>query len=95
MANIKSAKKRARQSEMSRQRNVGRRSAIKTAVRKVTDALSNGLEKTKVEPLLKEVAAQLSRAKSKGVIHANTASRKLSRLAKKVATTFRTEKSVK
>ena len=36
------------------------------------------------EELLGDVAAKLSRAKSKGIIHANTASRKLSRLAKRL-----------
>ncbi len=83
MANTSSAKKAAKQSEVRQERNTARRTAIKTAIKKVLAALSN--DASQAQDLLKDVAAQLSRAKSKGMIHANTASRKLSRLAKKVA----------
>ena len=85
MPNIKSAKKRAKQSEVRRQRNVARKSSIKTAVKKVMTALeaSSDIEETK--KLLREAEAQIERAKNKGVLHANTASRKISRLAKKVS----------
>ncbi len=83
MANIKSAKKRAIQAIARRQQNLARKTAIKTAIKKVQVALEN--EPEKAVELLKDVQAQLARAKSKDVVHANTASRKLSRLAKKVA----------
>ncbi len=84
MANTSSAKKAALQSEKRRKHNLARRTAIKTAVKKVIVALEEGQD---AQVLLADVAAKLARAKSKGVIHANTASRKLSRLAKRVAQT--------
>lgn len=83
MANTKSAKKSALQNETRRKRNLARRTAIKTAVKKVLIALEEG-ETSKTQDLLNDVAAKLARAESKGVMHKNTASRKLSRLAKRV-----------
>lgn len=84
MPNIKSAKKRAKQSEKRHACNVARKSAIKTAVRKVLDAIEEkNVEQAK--ELLKDVQAQFARAKSKGVFHRNTAARKVSNLAKRVA----------
>lgn len=85
MANTRSAKKNVKQNEKRRVVNLARRSAIKTAVKKVTTALDAGAERVTVEGLLKDVAAKLARAKSKDVMHANTASRTLSRLAKRAA----------
>lgn len=85
MANIKSAKKRALQAVKRRHKNLARKTAIKTAIKKVHAAIEAGDQPDKAEALLKDVQAQLARAKSKDVVHANTASRKLSRLAKKVA----------
>jgi small subunit ribosomal protein S20 len=86
MANTKSAKKSVKQNEKRRLKNLARRTAIKTSVKKVLVAVKEGQAYATAELLLKKVAAQLARAKSKKVMHANTASRKLSRLAKKVAT---------
>jgi small subunit ribosomal protein S20 len=83
MANTSSAKKAAKQSVLREERNLARKTAIKTAIKKVLAALST--DANQAQELLKDVAAQLSRAKSKRMIHANTASRKLSRLAQKVA----------
>ncbi len=85
MANIKSAKKRALQAVKRRQHNLARKTAIKTAIKKVHASLESGESSEKTLALLKDVQAQLGRAKGKDVLHANTASRKLSRLAKKVA----------
>lgn len=85
MANTASAKKAARQNAKRRFKNISRKSSIKTAIKKVLTAVE--AEKFNAEEanlLLRDVAAQLSRAKGKKLIHANTASRKLSRLAKKV-----------
>lgn len=85
MANIKSAKKRATQDEKRRISNLARKTAIKTAIKKVlieVEQESGDVQKSR--ELLKDVAAKLARAKSKGLIHANTASRKLSRLAKRI-----------
>lgn len=84
MPNIKSAKKRAVQTEKRRVRNLARRSAIKSAVKKVLAALE-GNDVANAKELLKDVTAKFARAKSKGLVHANTASRKVSRLALKVA----------
>lgn len=84
MANIKSAKKQAKQAEVKKNLNLARRSAIKTAIKKVQLAIDNKLDEAKTRQLLSDVAAKLYRARGKKVVHANTASRKLSRLAKQV-----------
>ena len=89
MANIKSAKKRAKQSEVKRQRNLARKSAVKTAVKKVLTSIAKGEKKEVTQQLLKDAEAKLARAKGKGLIHANAAARKVSRLAKKVAVATR------
>jgi small subunit ribosomal protein S20 len=91
MANTKSAKKNVRKSSKKRMANLSRRSAIKTAVKKVQVALEANAPKEQTVVLLQDVAARLSRAKSKGLIHKNTASRKLSRIAKRVANQYHTE----
>jgi small subunit ribosomal protein S20 len=94
MANIKSAKKQARQNEVARVRNLARTTSIKTAIKKVLMALEEGQDASKTQELLKVAQAQLARAKNKRVLHANTASRKISRLAKRVAAANReTQKS--
>jgi len=92
MANIKSAKKRAKQTIKRRLKNLNRATAVKSAVRKVEDALKDGEPKEKAVELLKAAEAQFARAKSKNVIHRNTAARKISVLAKKVSTTYKVEK---
>jgi len=89
MANIKSAKKRARQSEKKRIKNLNRKTAIKTAVKKVLVALEQGEEKEKALALLKEAEALFARAKCKKVVHKRTASRKISRLSKRVAAAYK------
>ena len=84
MANIKSAKKRAKTNEKRRQRSVARRSDIKTATKKVLTAL----EEQNVEQAKKHfriVESKVARAKGKKLFKPNTASRKISRLAKKIA----------
>jgi len=91
MANIKSAKKRARQTIKKREKNLDRKTAIKTAIRKVEDALKAGASKEETAELFKKAEAQLARAKNKHVLHANTSARKISRLAKKVAVAQKTK----
>lgn len=86
MANIKSAKKRARQSEKRRMKNLSRKTDVKTAVKKVMTAIEKGEPAEKVKELLRSAESKLSRAKTKGLMHAKTASRKISRLAKKAIT---------
>ncbi len=85
MANIKSAKKRAKQTIKKRQKNLRRKTALKTAVKKVLTAVEAGSDVKGAKVLLRDAEAQLSRAKGKRVIHRNTARRKISRLAKRVA----------
>jgi small subunit ribosomal protein S20 len=85
MANLKSAKKRAIQNIKRREKNLSRKTAIKTAIKKVVTALDQKLPAEQIQTLMRDAEAQLARAKNKGVLHANTVQRKISNLAKKVA----------
>lgn len=88
MPNITSAKKRVRQIAKRQVVNNARKSDIKTAIKKVLLALEGSdVEQAKV--LLREAESKISRARGKDVLHANTASRKVSRLAQKVAAAAR------
>jgi len=89
MANIKSAKKRAKQTEKKRVKNLNRRTAIKTAVKKVLEAIEKKEAKETTMQLLKDAEAQMARAKCKRVMHKRSASRKIGRLAKKVAAAYK------
>ncbi|QQR54161.1 30S ribosomal protein S20 [bacterium] len=84
MPRIKSAKKRVLVSEKRRKVNVARKSAIKTAVRKVLDAI-DAKKLEDAQSLLKIAESSIARAKGKGVMHKNMVARKISRLAKKVS----------
>lgn len=94
MANIKSSKKRARQMLGRRQKNLARKSSIKTAVKKVIDAIGAS-DHTASVALLKDAEAQMARAAGKRVLHSKTASRKIGRLAKKVAALGKTAQPAK
>ena len=83
MAHAKSAKKRIKTNEIRRQRNVARRSEIKTLTKKVLVAIADG-DTALAKDLLKVTEAKISRAQGKGLFKKNTAARKVSRLAKKV-----------
>lgn len=85
MANTKSAKKSALQNRARAQRNLARRTAIKTATKKVILAVEAGSSEQEIQALLKDVAAKLYRARGKNIIHQKTAARKLSRLSHHVA----------
>ena len=85
MANIKTAKKRAKQNKVKRQVNLARKTAIKTAVKNVLAALERDEDIETTKKLLKVAESKLARAKGKKVVHHNTAARKVGRLAKKVA----------
>ena len=84
MANLKASKKSTKTSEKKRVANVARRSAFKTAIRKVEDALKLQ-DPAEAKDLMKKAESVIARAKGKGVLKAHTASRKISKLAKKVA----------
>jgi small subunit ribosomal protein S20 len=83
MANTEQSKKRARQSEARYAVNKARRSRVRTFVRKVEEALAAG-DAAAAEEALKNAQPELMRGVSKGIMHKNTASRKVSRLASRV-----------
>lgn len=80
MANHKQALKRHRQNLKRNLRNRARRSMVKTAVRKAHEAFDAG-EKT-AEALLNQAISHIARARSKGLVHKNTAARRISKLTK-------------
>ena len=83
MANIKSAKKRILVNQTKADRNKAIKSGVKTAIKKVNVAIEAGDKVAANEALLAATTA-IDKAASKGVYHKNTASRKVSRLAKAV-----------
>ena len=83
MANSAQAKKRARQIERRTEVNKARRSRIRTYLKKVDEALDSG-DKGVAQQALKVVQPELMRGVSKGIMHKNTASRKMSRLSSRV-----------
>ena len=83
MANTSSAKKAARKIARRAAVNKMRRSRLRGFVRKVEEALAAG-DKTAAVEAFKSAEPELMRAATKGVLHSNTASRKVSRLAHRV-----------
>ncbi|WP_333821750.1 30S ribosomal protein S20 [Pinisolibacter sp.] len=83
MANTPSAKKAARKIARRTAVNKSRRSRVRTFLRKVEEAIASGDQAAAAEAL-KAAQPELQRAASKGVVHRNTASRKISRLAHRV-----------
>ncbi len=83
MANTASARKRIRQTARRTVRNQARKSRMRTFVKKVEVALASG-DKAQAAAALQAAQPELQRAAGKGVIHANTIARKISRLSKRV-----------
>ncbi|MCC3247048.1 30S ribosomal protein S20 [Methylocystis sp. WRRC1] len=83
MANTSSAKKAVRKIERRTAVNRARRSRMRTFVRKVEEALAAG-DATLASDALQNAVPEMMRAAQKGVIHKNTASRKVSRLTARV-----------
>jgi small subunit ribosomal protein S20 len=83
MANTPQSKKRARQIERRTDVNKARRSRIRTFIRKVEEAIASGNADAAKEAL-RIAQPELMRGVTKGVVHKNTASRKISRLAARV-----------
>ena len=83
MANTPQSKKRARQSERRYAVNKARRSRIRTFLRKVEEAIASG-DKDAAAAALKAAQPELMRGGTKGVVHKNTAARKMSRLSSRV-----------
>jgi small subunit ribosomal protein S20 len=83
MANTAQSKKRARQAEARQDVNKARRSRIRTFLRKVEEALTSG-NADAAATALAAAQPELMRGVTKGVLHKNTASRKMSRLTSRV-----------
>jgi len=83
MANHKSAEKRDRQAKIRRLRNRMNKSAMKTVVRQVEEALVAGSEE-QAKAALQVAIPMIYKTATKGTIHKKTASRKVSRLTKRV-----------
>ena len=83
MANTKSAKKATRVIERRTAVNKARRSRMRTSWRAVEEAIAAGDANTAAEAL-RAAESETMRAVSKGVVHKNLGSRKVSRLAKRV-----------
>lgn len=83
MANTSSAKKATRVSARKAVVNKNRISKIRTSVRKVEEAITGG-KKADAEAALKAATTEVMRGASKGVMHKNAASRKVSRLTHRV-----------
>lgn len=83
MANIKSAKKRAKQTIKKEKVNQARLSEIKTYAKNILKALDEKDVDT-AKNLFKVAETKIARAKGKGTLKGNTAARKISRLSKKI-----------
>jgi small subunit ribosomal protein S20 len=79
LANTASSEKRNRQTQKRRARNLGVRSALKSALKKAREAIGKGGPEAK--KAFDEAARVIYRTASKGVIHKNSAARKVARLA--------------
>ena len=79
MANTPSAKKAARKIARRTATNKARRSRVRTYLRQVEEAIASG-DQAAANDAFKVAQPEIMRAASKGVLHANTASRKVSRL---------------
>ena len=85
MANTASARKRIRQTVRRTERNQARKSRMRTFVKKVEAAIAGG-DKKVAAAAFKAAQPEMQRAAGKGVIHANTVARKLSRMAHRIKT---------
>jgi small subunit ribosomal protein S20 len=83
MAHHKSAKKRIRQIERRTEVRGARTSRIRTFVKKVETAIATG-DKTAAQAAFREAQPEIHRGVVRGILHRNTASRKLSRLSARI-----------
>ena len=83
MPNTKAAKKRLRQNEKRRMANKSIKSAVRSQIRKVREAIDSGDVET-AETEFRVAAKRLDRAGAKNIIHRNAASRTKSRLQKAI-----------
>ena len=83
MANTKSAKKAVRQTTRRTEINKTRRTRMRSSIRKVEEAIATGNQEA-ARAALKEAEPILASTAQKGVVHRKTASRKVSRLSRRV-----------
>jgi small subunit ribosomal protein S20 len=84
MANTVSAKKMARKIARRTEVNRNRRSRMRTFIRKVEEAIEAG-DRNAATAVLQAAEPEIMRAAQKGIVHKNTASRKVSRLAHRIS----------
>ncbi len=84
MANTPQARKRIRRNARRAEINGSRMSRIRTFVKKVEAAIEGG-DKETAQNALRDAQPELARGVARGVLHKNTASRKMSRLSKRVS----------
>jgi small subunit ribosomal protein S20 len=84
MANTPQAKKRIRRNARRAEVNGARVSRIRTFMKQVEAAIASG-DKEQAQAAIRKVQPELMRGVSKGVVHKNTAARKISRLSRRVA----------
>ena len=85
MAHSLQAKKRIRQTDRRSAVNRVRRSAIRTELRKVEEAIASG-DQSVAQSAFRQMQPQLMAGVSKGILQKNTVSRTLSRLSKRIKT---------
>ena len=83
MANIASARKRARQAEKRRVHNMSLRTAVRSAIKNVKKAVAAG-DKSAAERALQQSQGVIDRIAAKGVLHRNAANRNKSRLSRAI-----------
>ena len=84
MANTKSARKATRQIAKRTEINKARRTTLRSSMRKVEEAIASG-DRTAAAAALKAAEPVIMRAAQRGVVHKNNASRKVSRLSRRIA----------
>jgi small subunit ribosomal protein S20 len=84
MANTSSARKAARKIARRTEVNKARRSRMRSALRKVEEAIATG-DRGKAQDAMKQAEPALMRAARQGQVHKNTASRKVSRLTRQIS----------
>ena len=85
MANTSSARKMVRKIERRTARNRDQKTRMRTFIRRVDEAIAGG-DKAAAETALRAAQPVIARAGQKGLMHKKTASRKISRLSKRVST---------
>lgn len=83
MANLPSARKRAKQDERKRTLNRARKAALKTETRKLLDVISQG-DAARAQDQFVRVTKKLDQVAAKGTLHKNTVARRKSRLARQI-----------